>query len=595
MAGPWTSMQTESGPDCGGFGSRERRQRGREVSGAQAITWNDRKGRTVSRSISWDDKKSRRTVGVVLIAFGALLGATSLSASLHPASHHVSVIVRALSGHESSAARAVESSGGTVTNRLSAVDSVLADVPQGSLTQLAGAPDVAEVTPDAPLHLLSTQFDPATDMGSLYSVATMDGAHAYWKAGYTGNGVDVALVDSGVAPVDGLSSDGKVVNGPDLSSESSVAALQSVDTFGHGTHVAGIIAGRDTAVTTVSAADTTHFLGIAPDARIVNLKVADALGRTDMSKVLTAIDWVVRHRDADGLNIRVLNLSFGTDPTQDYALDPLAYAAEQAWQHGIAVVVSAGNGGAQTTSLTDPAIDPYVIAVGAADTNGTANVGNDTAASFTSRGSDQRTPDLAAPGVHIASLRVPDSFIDHQYGSTGLVGTRFFRGTGTSQSAAIVSGAAALVISQRPTISPDELKALLTGSARSIHGATNLVGAGELDLARALKQPTPSASQSWPSSTGSGSAGASCQSSDQNGTSGNNETSDGSEGDAETPGSQRRDDGETDNESKHTPWRTASWSSGSWSVSSWSSGSWSSGSWSSGSWSSASWSSASWS
>jgi subtilisin family serine protease len=570
------------------------------MRGAQAITWNDRKGRTVLRSISWDDKKSRRTVGVVLIIFGALLGAMSLSASLHLASHHVSVIVRALPGHESSAARVVESFGGTVTSRLSAVDSVLADVPQGSLMPLAGAPDIAAVTPDAPLHLLSTQYNPATDVGSLYTVANMDGAHAYWSAGYTGSGVDVAIIDSGVAPVDGLSSDGKVFNGPDLSSESSVAALRSVDTFGHGTHVAGIIAGRDAAVTAVSTTDTTHFLGIAPDARIVSLKVADALGRTDMSRVLTAIDWVVRHRDADGLNIRVLNLSFGTDPNQSYTLDPLAYAAEQAWHHGIAVVVSAGNGGNQTKSLTDPAIDPYVIAVGAADTNSTTEVSNHSAASFTSRGSDQRTPDLAAPGVHIASLRVPDSFIDHQFGSTGLLGSRFFRGTGTSQSTAIVSGAAALVISQRPTISPDELKALLTGSASSIHGATNFVGAGELNLAGALSQPTPSVSQNWPTSTGSGPAHASRQSGDQGNdtgasTSGNNETSDRTQSDAETADSQRRGDGGTDSESKRTPWKTASWSSGSWSVSSWSSGSWSSGSWSSGSWSSASWSSASWS
>jgi serine protease AprX len=364
--------------------------------------------------------------------------------------------------------------------------------------------------------------------------------------------------------------------------------------------VAGIIAGRDTAVTTVSATDTTHFLGIAPDARIVSLKVADALGRTNMSQVLTAIDWVVRHRDAGGLNIRVLNLSFGTDANQQYTLDPLAYAAEQAWSHGIAVVVSAGNGGNQTNSLTDPAIDPYVIAVGAADTNSTTVVSNHTAASFTSKGSDQRTPDLAAPGVHIASLRVPDSFVDHQFGSTGLLGSRFFRGTGTSQSTAIVSGAAALVISQRPTISPDGLKALLTGNASSIQGATNLVGAGELNLAGALHQPTPNVSQNWQSSTGSGTARSSRQSGQQGddtgaGTSGNNETSGRTQGDTETAGSQRRDDGETDNDSQQTPWTTASWSSGSWSVSSWSSGSWSSGSWSSGSWSSASWSSASWS
>src|SRR6202140_168725 len=199
-------------------------------------------------------------------------------------------------------------------------------------------------------------------------------------------------MDSGVAPRNGLKTPGKAVNGPDLSFESQVPSLRYLDTFGHGTHMAGIIAGRDSAVTSVSSNDTTHFLGMAPDAQIVNVKVADALGQTDVSQVLAAIDWVVQHQNDNGMNIGVLNLSYGTDSSHSYVLDPLAYAAEQAWLHGIRVVVAAGNKGKWSNGLENPAIDPYVIAVGAANTNNTTSVRYHFPAGFPSEGDATRNP-----------------------------------------------------------------------------------------------------------------------------------------------------------------------------------------------------------
>src|SRR5207248_7363692 len=109
-----------------------------------------------------------------------------------------------------------------------------------------------------------------------------------------------------------------------------------------------------------------------PDARRVSIKVADGNGMTDVSQVIAAIDWVVQHRNDNGMNIRILNLSYGTDSGQPYGVDPLAYAAEQAWKHGIFVVAAAGNTGfAKNGSMTDPAYDPMLMAVGAAETNGT--------------------------------------------------------------------------------------------------------------------------------------------------------------------------------------------------------------------------------
>ena len=579
------------------------------MSTAQAISWDDHKGRTISRSITWNDRKSRRAGAAMIVTLGVVMWAGALTSALHH-SQNVSVIVRAHAGEQGAAAQAVGDLGGTVVNRIALINGLVASVPADSVASLAAASSVAELTVDRHLHLLSTSYDPTTDVGSLYNTAGMDGAHAYWNAGYTGQGVDVALIDSGVAQVDGLTAPGKVLNGPDLSFESQNSSLRYLDTFGHGTHMAGIIAGRDNAVSAVDAGDTSHFLGIAPDARIVSLKVADAHGQTDVSQMLAAIDWVVQHKSDNGLNIRVLNLSFGTDSGQSYQLDPLAYAAEQAWKHGIVVVVSAGNQGNSANGLDDPAIDPYVIAVAAADTNNTTNVSQHTPATFTSQGDGTRNPDLSAPGVHLASLRVPGSYIDTQYGSTATVATRFFRGSGTSQAAAVVSGAAALVISQRPSITPDQLKSLLARNSKTMKGSTSLKGSGELSLASVLNTTTPNVTQSFAAAAGTGSleqARGSYHVVDANGNQLSGERDifgtvldTGALAAAEQSatawnGGVFNHVTWTGSSWSGSSWSAASWSSGSWSGASWSGSSWSSGTWSSGSWSGASWSSGSWS
>ena len=185
----------------------------------------------------------------------------------------------------------------------------------------------------------ASAYDAASDPYSMQNVTAGDGAQAWWTAGYTGKGVDVAVIDTGVAPVAGLSSPGKVINGPDLSLESQSPNLQYLDTDGHGTFMAGLIAGND--------GQPGGYRGVAPDARIVSLKVGVADGGADVSQVIAAIDWVVQHRNDNGMNIRVLNLSYGTNSSQPYALDPLAYAVEQAWKAGIVVVAAAGNSGYQ--------------------------------------------------------------------------------------------------------------------------------------------------------------------------------------------------------------------------------------------------------
>ena len=207
-------------------------------------------------------------------------------------------------------------------------------------------------------------YNPKDYAGSMYWVTRENVyALAYWNDGFTGDGVDVAVIDTGVVPVPGLDEPGKLIHGPDLSFESQSTDLRHLDTYGHGTHMAGIIAGRDGNLDEIFDGDE-RFNGMAPGARIVSLKVGDYQGSVDVSQVIAAIDWVVEHKNDNGLNIRVLNLSFGTDSIQDYEVDPLAFAVERAWRAGIVVVVAAGNDG-NATPLRNPATSPYIIAVGA--------------------------------------------------------------------------------------------------------------------------------------------------------------------------------------------------------------------------------------
>ena len=286
-----------------------------------------------------------------------------------------------------------------------------------------------------------------------------------------------------------------MVDGPDFSDDARFDALRHLDAFGHGTHLAGIIA------------------AVAPQARVVNVKVADHEGTTSLGNLLAGIDWAVRRGDRDGLNVRVLNLAFGAEADGSYRNDPLAYAVERAWDEGLAVVVSAGNGGDDTDGLDSPAYDPYVVAVGAEDSGGTATLADDGMAPFSSRGSATRGPDVVAPGVAILSTRVPGSLLDEAF-PAARIGDGF-RGSGTSQAAAVVSGAAALLVGARPGLEPDQVKALLRSTARPLPDTdTSLQGAGVIDVAAAARStaPEPASATRTPARAAAGGAASSATS-----------------------------------------------------------------------------------
>jgi serine protease AprX len=310
-----------------------------------------------------------------------------------------------------------------------------------------------------------------------------------WKTkDVSGKGITVAVIDSGVADHPDLA--GRIVARVDLTGEGS-----SGDPGGHGTNVAGLIAGN-------GAASKGQWTGVAPQANIASVRVIDASGHAKLSTILAGLQWVLRNRST--YHIRIANLSFGGAALSGYQDDLLASAVEMLSFSGLTVVVSAGNDGqAGASSITTPATDPFVITVGADDTNGTAGPKDDSIAKWSSRGPTAfdgiAKPDLVAPGRRIVGLRAAGSTIDTLYPSRrvtakGTVSAQYFTMSGTSMAAAIVSGAAALYLERHPSATPRQVKAQLTATARPLHGVrASDQGAGVIDVFAAVTKPQAAA------------------------------------------------------------------------------------------------------
>lgn len=375
----------------------------------------------------------------------------------------------------------------------SAVGLSVVEGPVGAAAALRSLPGVLSAARDYTVRPLSLGYDYRTQPGSMTNVTSWTGAQAMWRAGFTGAGVDVALIDSGVSPVPALAASDKVVVGPDLSFESQSPDARFLDSYGHGTVMGGIIAGRETpkASGPTYAADTGNYYGMAPDARLISIKLADRSGAVDVSQVIAAIDWTVENKTRVG-NIRVLNLSYGARSSLNPADDPLSWAAEMAWRAGIVVVASAGNDGQSTVGLASPAFNPWIIAVGATDTKNTATAGDDTVATFSNTGNDKsRAPDVLAPGIGVVGPNVPNGQIavDHP---GARIGNGLIRGSGTSQAAAVVSGAIALVLQKYPTLNPDEVKRYIAATASTLPNAPRTMqGKGTIQLGKVLTQAPP--------------------------------------------------------------------------------------------------------
>ena len=311
--------------------------------------------------------------------------------------------------------------------------------------------------------------------------------------GFTGAGVGIAIIDSGIW-AQHRSLAGRVVAAVDFVGDSRARA--SEDSYGHGTHVAAIAAGNSPYPQ--DSTFQTPFRGVAPGANLISLRVLGADGTGLSSSVIDAIDWAIRNRGR--YNIRVINLSLGHPPDEPYTFDPMCEAVERAVHAGIVVVAAAGNRGKNAEgqsvygTIDSPGNDPYVITVGALNTKGTVARSDDELASYSSKGPTMDgiiKPDLAAPGNKIVSAEaaggslIADNPTLHAAGS-GI--DAYMTMSGTSMAAPVVSGAVALVLESNSRLTPQQVKSALQYSATFMPGAGLLgAGAGALNVVAAIE------------------------------------------------------------------------------------------------------------
>ena len=297
-------------------------------------------------------------------------------------------------------------------------------------------------------------YDPVADKGSLYNVERVVGAHDLYAAGLTGKGVGVALIDTGVAPVPGLTS-GNVVDGPDLSLRQPGRDAWRTSTASATARTwPRIIAGRDAAGTPSSYLDPTHLHGdrARRHARRTSRSARRTVPSTSPRSSPASTGWCSTPATD---HIRVINLAYGTDSVQSSMVDPLAYAVENAWKHGIVVVAAGGNDGDVDQDACRPGLGPARASPSARmDDAGTVDPSDDTVPYWSTRGTTPRHVDVVAPGVSVLGLRDPGSTVD--VGQPAGAGRRpASRGAaGTVQAAAVVGGEAALLLQARPGPDP---------------------------------------------------------------------------------------------------------------------------------------------
>jgi len=369
--------------------------------------------------------------------------------------------------------------------RLNGINSQVLDLTDDQLQGLANLSDAVEIHPDRPVHGLDFRTNVTT--GSLFVNNNI---------GYTGAGVTIAVLDSGITKSNDDLPKAKDIYFLDFTSNQ----LGVYDDYGHGSHVAGIISGKGT--------DSGGMMaGVAPGARLVILKVLDGNGTGTVSNVIAALDWLAANGPA--LGVRVVNLSFGARPTDQPEDDPLALATKALVDRGIVVVAAAGNSGSDNGrkiwgGIPSPADAPWVITVGASSTMGTLTRKDDKMASFSSRGpavGHIAKPDLVAPGVGTVSTignegKLYSSESKFLVPATCPVGvpcpttlfTPYMAMSGTSMAAPVVTGTVALMLEANPGLTPNLVKAILQYTAE-LHSGYNALeqGAGFLNTLGAVK------------------------------------------------------------------------------------------------------------
>ena len=465
----------------------------------------------------------RRSVAVALVALAAA------SAPVVPTLPVLQAVV-SFDGH------AVRSSGVEVVASLPALHMQVVRGSLPALGRLAHTPGVRGVAPDVAVGVTSDEDDDQDTGSGFLASAGLGGAAG--QAG-AGSGARVVVVVTGVSDTPALNrASGRLVDAVDTSTGVIRTGGRYDDGFGHGTFMANLVAGGPVAGSNGDA------IGVAPGATVLVARVAKQDGTTSLSKVLAALEWVYVHAG----DVDVANLSLSTHrPFHEYGADPLTDAVEKVRDAGVAVVVSAGN---RRSELGDPGFDPRVITVGAADLD------RDRVAVFS--GSDVvagvQKPDVVANGVHVLGLLPPDSVLAQSSGTVQLP-NGMFRGTGTSQAAAVASGLAALVVAAHPDATPAQVKATLRCSATDLRSRRD--GAGLVHASTTL-----------------------CSGPDGQALDGSGDLTGEADFDASSWGA--------------SSWGASSWGASSWGASSWGASSWGASSWGASSWGASSWGASSW-
>ncbi len=400
--------------------------------------------------------------------------------------------------------------GGAILGQLPLVNGVVAVLDHNGIVSLSNQSNVVYISKDRPLAPFFDNAAPAVN------------ASAAWQSNYTGSGIGVALIDSGVNSHPDLMTTGLLPLSRVVYNQSFVPGdSNSADAYGHGTHIAGLIAGSGASSTGPIFSQT--FKGIAPGAHIVNLRVLDANGSATDSTVIAAINQAIALKSK--YNIRVMNLSLGRAVYESYKLDPLCIAVEKAWQSGIVVVVAAGNNGRYLptsgyATVNSPGNDPYVLTVGSMKPMGTPQRGDDLIASYSSKGptviDHVVKPDVVAPGNLLVSTETSNTtlyntetsnqipYSSYIYGGSSSPSKNYFELSGTSMATGVVSGMVADLLQAHSTLTPDQVKARLMKTASKTFPPTSsvydpatgitytsqydifTVGAGYVDLAAAL-------------------------------------------------------------------------------------------------------------
>jgi serine protease AprX len=354
--------------------------------------------------------------------------------------------------------------GGLLHAKLHMIKGAAFTIPVSALPALEADPEIVSVSIDHPMNVMDDTTNDAT------------GVNTAWNAGYNGAGVGVAVIDSGIndSHPDLQNSNGtsRVVYHQDFTGTPTTnSSGAQYDLYGHGTHVAGIIGGN-------GSLSGGQYEGVAPAVSLVDLRALDENGAGTDSTVIAAIQQAIALQQT--YNIRVINLSLGRGIAVSYTQDPLCQAVEAAWKSGIVVVVAAGNYGRLSVdgsngygTVTAPGNDPFVLTVGATKSNRSTSASAETLASYSSKGPTTydlvAKPDMVAPGNDVVSLAAPGATLEAEYPAelvTGSDGNNdYFTLSGTSMATPAVAGAAALLLQEQSTLTPDQVKARLMKTA----------------------------------------------------------------------------------------------------------------------------------